>query len=1029
MASRKFKFVSPGIFTNEVDESILPPVREADGPVIIGRFRKGPAMRPVKVSTYQDFLDTFGEPVPGVEAGDVWRSDTPVGPTYAAYAAKAWLRSEEAPATIVRLLGEKNGSYTSDGTLAGYKMDTDPGGKIGDTGILTIQDSTNTQYLQNGGAFGMWVVESGTMAQSNNTGTLAAIWYLPSGSMMEMSGNRRSAVATGENEVTGASVIVKSVDTGNTYRTILKNSSAQTVKEFVFNFDVTSPLYARDVFNTNPTLTNSDVNDTSSMTSGENLYWLGETFDRAVKEHTVGTQSPSSTSQFAFIAPLMSGSAVWSDRQTDFVNAKTGWFFSQDLGVKENFSAPDSGPQRLFRFEALDHGSWAHNLKIAIEDIKPSLQKSRPYGSFTVAVYHASTKDTDAKSAALERYTNCDLNPSSPNYIAKRIGDRSVSWSYTLDKQLNLGQYANMSRYIRVEMNASLETTSNKGLIPFGFTGPVVPVSFLFVSGTGPSALAGAAIGPVGKTWLSMSTNPENPIPKATDGEVNFKSYATASSAGAHDSGSEGLHPVLMVHHHAGGVSVAGHVNEFTSSWQWPRVGIRSASTDGAGSGPGNEMAYWGVNTTETSQSDVFDPGYTDYLRGLPFDSTVVGRFDELTNPNSGLPRGSQYSWVFSLDDIKLDGSGVAFHRSGSRKDGTSISAISSSWKKVVDTHKINRFWAPMYGGSDGLDVTEAEPFANKRWTVGTTNQRTNYAWNSVWRAIRTVADPDVVECNLMAMPGIVNDDLTDELMTTARTRADALAIVDLADVFIPHTENTNSYSSNLGTLDTIVTNTQNRDVNNSYACTYYPWIQILDTATDRLLWAPPSVVALGTYGSSQAKSELWFAPAGFTRGGLTEGSAGVPVISVSERLSKANRDKLYESNINPIARFPSEGIVIFGQKTLQSTPSALDRINVRRLMIHVKKEISRIAATVLFDQNVPVTWSRFTSKADNFLKSVKSRFGVVEYKIVLDETTTTADLIDRNILYAKIFIKPARAIEFIAIDFIISRHGASFDD
>ena len=97
--------------------------------------------------------------------------------------------------------------------------------------------------------------------------------------------------------------------------------------------------------------------------------------------------------------------------------------------------------------------------------------------------------------------------------------------------------------------------------------------------------------------------------------------------------------------------------------------------------------------------------------------------------------------------------------------------------------------------------------------------------------------------------------------------------------------------------------------------------------------------------------------------------------------------------------------------------------------MIHVKKEISRIAATVLFDQNVPVTWSRFTSKADNFLKSVKSRFGVVEYKIVLDETTTTADLIDRNILYAKIFIKPARAIEFIAIDFIISRHGASFDD
>jgi phage tail sheath protein FI len=137
----------------------------------------------------------------------------------------------------------------------------------------------------------------------------------------------------------------------------------------------------------------------------------------------------------------------------------------------------------------------------------------------------------------------------------------------------------------------------------------------------------------------------------------------------------------------------------------------------------------------------------------------------------------------------------------------------------------------------------------------------------------------------------------------------------------------------------------------------------------------------------------------------------------------------LYENNINPIATFPAEGIVIFGQKTLQATPSALDRINVRRLTIFLKREISRIAATLLFDQNVQVTWNKFRGQAETFLSGVKAGLGLTDYKVILDETTTTPDLVDRNILYAKIYVKPARAIEFIAIDFIITDSGAAFDD
>ena len=161
----------------------------------------------------------------------------------------------------------------------------------------------------------------------------------------------------------------------------------------------------------------------------------------------------------------------------------------------------------------------------------------------------------------------------------------------------------------------------------------------------------------------------------------------------------------------------------------------------------------------------------------------------------------------------------------------------------------------------------------------------------------------------------------------------------------------------------------------------------------------------------------------------MSNGAAGLPVLQTALRLNSKDRDTLYEANINPIASFPAEGIVIFGQKTLQVTPSALDRINVRRLMIYVKKEVSRFASTVLFDPNTAVTWKRFTNLAVPFLDGVKSRFGLSDFRVVLDETTTTPDLVDRNIVYAKILLKPTRAIEFIALDFVLAPTGASFAD
>ena len=189
-------------------------------------------------------------------------------------------------------------------------------------------------------------------------------------------------------------------------------------------------------------------------------------------------------------------------------------------------------------------------------------------------------------------------------------------------------------------------------------------------------------------------------------------------------------------------------------------------------------------------------------------------------------------------------------------------------------------------------------------------------------------------------------------------------------------------------------------------------------------------MAGIGAIAQSEAQSQPWFAPAGFNRGGISRlgGGRGPSTAGTVEHLTKKERDDLYTVKVNPIARFPATGdTVIFGQRTLQREASALDRINVRRLMIYLKRHIGDIADTILFDQNVQATWNRFKAAADKVLSTVQTNLGIVEYKLVLDESTTTADLIDRNIMYAKIFVKPARAIEFIAIDFIITRSGVEF--
>jgi len=339
-----------------------------------------------------------------------------------------------------------------------------------------------------------------------------------------------------------------------------------------------------------------------------------------------------------------------------------------------------------------------------------------------------------------------------------------------------------------------------------------------------------------------------------------------------------------------------------------------------------------------------------------------------------------------------------------------------------------NKFTAPFFGGFDGFDIMKPDPLYNAG--MGTTEDG-SYTYHTYKRAIDTVADPEFVDMNLLAVPGLTKNALTTHMVRTCEDRADSLALIDLPDVYIPpHEAYKSSKENRITTTPTQVANSlKDRIIDSSYGATFYPWVQTRDDNTGAMLWIPPSVAMMGVLASSEAKSELWFAPAGFNRGGLTKGAAGVPITGVTQRLTSKERDTLYESNINPIASFPSNGIVVFGQKTLQERQSALDRINVRRLVIFLKKQISVLSTQILFEQNVQATWNRFIAMVEPFLANVKVRFGITDYRLILDESTTTPDLIDQNILYAKIMIKPARAIEYIAIDFVIMSTGASFED
>jgi len=375
--------------------------------------------------------------------------------------------------------------------------------------------------------------------------------------------------------------------------------------------------------------------------------------------------------------------------------------------------------------------------------------------------------------------------------------------------------------------------------------------------------------------------------------------------------------------------------------------------------------------------------------------------------------QGTNPSYLAPLPSGSIASTGSAFTLT-SLPDVPSTSAPFSKSISLTDDDSFNyrKFSVAFQGGFDGLNP--ARDIALGGDIVPTNSQGFNLSsttaegYLSYKQALDAISNPEQYDFNLLVLPGVIyqhHSAVATAALTLCEERQDAFYIMDTTDLN--------------ATLATATSKAAEFD--SSYAATYYPWLRVIDTNTNRLLWVPPSVILPEIYAYNDNVAAEWFAPAGLNRGGISA------AVGVKQRLSQGSRDTLYEGRVNPIAQFPGQGICVWGQKTLQRRPSALDRVNVRRLLIAVKKYIASASRYLVFEQNVEATRNRFLNIANPYLASVQERSGLYAFRVIMDASNNTNDVIDRNILYGQLFLQPTKTAEFIILDFNVLPTGATF--
>jgi len=493
----------------------------------------------------------------------------------------------------------------------------------------------------------------------------------------------------------------------------------------------------------------------------------------------------------------------------------------------------------------------------------------------------------------------------------------------------------------------------------------------------------------------------------ATTAPANVTVYASASvtASGATDSNlpSFVLETIAWgdVMNNSGSMTAGALTNGSSDNVRWEVTSVNTTNgTFNLAVRAGNDNTAQ-PNYLETWPNLSLDPNLPNYISRVIGDIKPVYRIDSNSTPyvdyTGSYTNASQYIRVKSVNFPQVDSiDNNGFFKSGSLVPGFATASYSGS---------LPALGSGSIGGAfvGGVAATTAEQKMNE--AITSINVQ-GFSATDYQIAFNLLSNNDDYRYNVLLAPGVaLGNDAAATMISTVEGRGDAIALIDTA-VY--------------GTTVTGAT-TAAAGQSSNYSATYYPWIQLYNSNLGKTTWCPPSTVMGGVLAFNDQVSAEWFAPAGLNRGGVPN------VLRAERRLSQADRDTLYTGNVNPLATFPGEGVVVFGQKTLQRKQTALDRVNVRRLLIALKDYIGQVSLNLVFEQNTNATRNRFLAQVNPYMESVVQRQGLYAYKVVMDDTNNTPDVIDRNQLVGQIYVQPTKTAEFIILNFNILPTGATF--
>jgi hypothetical protein len=946
---------------------------------VIGTSAKGPAFVPVTVPTMQDFVVKFGQPTDNAFAGPL--------------AVSEWLANQQS-ATFLRVLGVGDGTrrqvqgpnagrVNGGGFIVGDEQPQDSlGGNLGPNPFANaggvpgrayflcsfMAQSPNSQIFTDAGlaASGLPFVRGVLFAASGVLPSLSTSWGMATNDIDP--GNNVAGT-----DLAGALTGSVNLNAGRQEFVMFLNGhqgSPQYPNTLTASFDAGAPNYLSNIFNTDPLkieeaghllYTHYPVHPSLAVVTGSDVLVDTEDFDgfEPVAFIVPGAQNRNEGT------PTAPNFDNFEDR---FRTPRTSWFISQEFGGEV---------QDLFRVHSLNDGvNDNQNLKISIENILPGgAETGNPYGTFDLVVRNFN--DSDSKRVVIEGFRGLSLNPSSPRYIAKVIGDYHTFFNFDARSQsqklVTDGEYPNVSRFIRVEMSELVASgEADPTALPMGFRG----LPKLNVEGPDALVLVPDDAGVFTGTDVSVPTT-QIPVP--------FRENIAV-----------GVSPNL--------------------------------SSD--------RSLYWGlqfeqkINPVETNISNAVDPLVRSTTTYFPDFHTVYKNVVDTDTDDLFTLRNIRVTYNPSDPDeavTTVDFSTWEYVRAGNitTNSGNGTRALRVSDLRNSAVRQVAKFSTCLFGGFNGVRIfnkdtatlTDKAIFEEMNFVSrGLSSAPTVSAYT---KALDMIADETSVDIQLLTIPGIRQSIITDRALQLTEQRFDALYLMDIVEYDTNNAVLT-KVDEQLPSVRFTADRFGQRGINSSFGAAYYPDVNLRDTITGTTRRVPPSVAVLGAFGLNDAVGFPWFAPAGFTRGALeTTNDSTV-------KLSRNNMDDLQDVRINPLVSFAgSDGVVVWGQRTLLDADSALERVNVRRLLVDVRRKVKRVSNRILFEQGRAETLARFSALVNPILKRIQDQNGLEKFLVRIDTTTTTQSDIENRTIRGKIFLVPSKTLEFLSLDFVLTNEGS----